>query len=77
MMSPSLWAVAAAVLAVVLDMVMRTAHGWAREASLGAGRRARLPPGEMGWPVVGAMWTFLWSFKSGKPDGFIGSFIQR
>ncbi|TVU47595.1 hypothetical protein EJB05_07201, partial [Eragrostis curvula] len=76
-MGPSLWAVAAAVLAVVLDIVMRMAHGWAREASLGAHRRARLPPGEMGWPVVGAMWAFLWSFKSGKPDAFIASFIQR
>ncbi|KAK3151171.1 hypothetical protein QOZ80_3AG0242620 [Eleusine coracana subsp. coracana] len=76
-MGPSLWAVVAAVLAVVLDLVMRTVHGWVKEASLGAGRRARLPPGEMGWPIVGAMWSFLWSFKSGKPDAFIGSFIHR
>ncbi|TVU47594.1 hypothetical protein EJB05_07200, partial [Eragrostis curvula] len=74
---PSLWAVAAAVFAVVLDVVIRIAHGWAREASLGADRRTRLPPGDMGWPVIGAMWSFLWSFKSGKPDAFIGSFIQR
>jgi ent-kaurenoic acid monooxygenase len=63
--------------AVLLGTVVRWLHGWYREASLGAVRRARLPPGEMGWPVVGAMWSFLWAFKSGKPDAFIDSYIRR
>ncbi|WVZ56408.1 hypothetical protein U9M48_006946 [Paspalum notatum var. saurae] len=75
--APGLWAVVAAVSVVVIDALVRWAHGWAREASLGAGRRARLPPGDMGWPVVGTMWSFIWAFKSGNPDSFIGSFVRR
>ncbi|KAL6644766.1 hypothetical protein ACP70R_016374 [Stipagrostis hirtigluma subsp. patula] len=74
---PGAWAVAAAVLVLVLDVVVRRAHGWLRESPLGAARRGRLPPGDMGWPVVGAMWSFLWAFKHGKPDDFIGSYVRR
>jgi hypothetical protein len=74
---PGLWAVVAAMAIAVIDALVRRAHRWAWEASLGASRRAHLPPGDMGWPVVGAMWKFLWAFKSGNPDSFIGSFIRR
>lgn len=66
-----------AVALVVVDAAARRAHGWYREAALGAERRARLPPGEMGWPLVGGMWAFLRAFKSGKPDAFIASFVRR
>lgn len=70
-------AVAVALALVVLDAVMRRAHAWYWMASLGAGRRGRLPPGDMGWPFVGGMWAFLRAFKSGKPDAFIDSFVRR
>ena len=69
--------VGAVLLLLFLDAAARALHGWYREAPLGAARRARLPPGEMGWPVVGAMWAFLRAFKSGKPDAFVSSFVRR
>ncbi|KAL6861402.1 hypothetical protein ACP4OV_017102 [Aristida adscensionis] len=73
------WSAAAAVAAAVLllDGAARRLHGWWREAALGAARRARLPPGEMGWPLVGGMWAFLRAFKSGRPDAFLASFVRR
>jgi hypothetical protein len=76
-MGGSVALVVAGALVLLLDVVVRWLHGWYREAALGAGRRARLPPGEMGWPVVGAMWSFLRAFKSGTPDAFIGSYNRR
>nr|CBY78889.1 KAO protein [Aegilops tauschii] len=75
------WAVLAGLLvplaAVALDAAVRAAHAWYWTASLGAGRRGRLPPGDMGWPLVGGMWAFLCAFKSGRPDSFIDSFARR
>ncbi|TVU13019.1 hypothetical protein EJB05_46688 [Eragrostis curvula] len=74
------WTAAAVVVGavvLVLDGVVRWLHGLYREAALGSERRAQLPPGEMGWPIVGGMWSFLRAFKSGKPDTFIGSYIRR
>nr|ADZ55288.1 ent-kaurene acid oxidase [Triticum aestivum] len=74
------WAALAGVLvplaAVALDAAVRAAHAWYWTASLGAGRRGRLPPGDMGWPLVGGMWAFLRAFKSGRPDSFIDSFAR-
>lgn len=69
-------ALAVVVLAAVCGGARR-AHEWAWERGLGAGRRGRLPPGDMGWPVIGNMWAFLRAFKSSDPDSFIASFIRR
>lgn len=55
----------------------RRLHGWAWERRLGAAARGRLPPGDMGWPLVGNMWAFLRAFKSHDPDAFIASFRRR
>lgn len=73
-----LWAaLAAAAVVVVLDAGARRAHAWYWMASLGGERRSRMPPGDMGWPLVGGMWAFLRAFKSGQPDFFIDSFARR
>uniref|UniRef100_A0ACD5XXF5 Uncharacterized protein n=1 Tax=Avena sativa TaxID=4498 RepID=A0ACD5XXF5_AVESA len=71
------WAALVAAALFVLDAGARKAHAWYWTAPLGSERRRRLPPGEMGWPVVGGMWAFLRAFKSGQPDSFIDSFVRR
>ena len=36
-----------------------------------------LPPGDMGLPIIGNMWSFLSAFKSERPDSYIESFLKR
>ncbi|XP_019168228.1 PREDICTED: ent-kaurenoic acid oxidase 1-like [Ipomoea nil] len=44
---------------------------------LGDKKRLSLPPGDLGWPFIGNMWSFLRAFKSSNPDSFISSFVSR
>ncbi|KAJ4804068.1 hypothetical protein LUZ62_016634 [Rhynchospora pubera] len=68
---------AGVVLVTLIGRVTKWVHQWVQEWGLDSSEAVRLPPGDMGWPVIGNMWTFLRAFKSGKPDSFMGSFIQR
>ncbi|WOL05462.1 ent-kaurenoic acid oxidase [Canna indica] len=70
------WLVATATMAVVVLAGLRWLHEWVQEHGLGEKRR-HLPPGDMGWPVVGKMFAFLKAFKSGDPDSFVNSFVRR
>ncbi|XP_045807995.1 beta-amyrin 11-oxidase-like [Trifolium pratense] len=36
-----------------------------------------LPPGHLGWPLIGNMIAFVRDFKSGRPDSFINNLISR
>lgn len=36
-----------------------------------------LPPGHMGWPLIGNMLSFVKDFSSGHPDSFINNLISR
>ncbi|CAK8570450.1 unnamed protein product [Lathyrus sativus] len=36
-----------------------------------------LPPGDLGWPFVGNMLTFIKHFKSGHPDLFINNLVSK
>ncbi|XP_019159860.1 PREDICTED: ent-kaurenoic acid oxidase 2-like [Ipomoea nil] len=44
---------------------------------LGDKKRLSLPPGDLGWPFIGHMWSFLRAFKSNNPDSFIASFVSK
>ncbi|GAB4825184.1 Ent-kaurenoic acid oxidase 1 [Ancistrocladus abbreviatus] len=68
------WVVIIAVL--VLVYVLRRANSWIHEGKLGV-KRFSLPPGDLGWPFVGNMFSFLRAFKSTNPDSFMSSFFTR
>ncbi|KAL6008501.1 Ent-kaurenoic acid oxidase 1 [Asimina triloba] len=59
-----------------LVALMKKVNGWLYESGLGE-KKYDLPPGDMGWPLIGNMWEFLTAFKSGYPDNFITSFVKR
>ncbi|XP_078438440.1 ent-kaurenoic acid oxidase-like [Wolffia australiana] len=52
-------------------------HAWYYERGLDKEVRRGLPPGDMGWPFLGNMISFLIAFKSGRPDSFIGQYVHR
>ncbi|KAM0934534.1 hypothetical protein DsansV1_C31g0217321 [Dioscorea sansibarensis] len=60
---------------VIAKEAIKKTHIWWQERQLDRKIRQKLPPGDMGWPIIGNMWTFLRSFKSRDPDSFIGSFV--
>ncbi|XP_039124523.1 ent-kaurenoic acid oxidase-like isoform X2 [Dioscorea cayenensis subsp. rotundata] len=68
------------VVVVVLMLLLffgKMMHEWWHESKLGPHRRRSLPPGDMGFPFIGNMWSFLHAFKSHHPDSFIASFVSR
>ncbi|KAH7862440.1 hypothetical protein Vadar_004799 [Vaccinium darrowii] len=72
------WAVFVAIFGglVGLKWLLRSVNCWVYETNLGE-KRFNLPPGDMGWPFIGNMWSFLRAFKSTNPDSFISSFVSR
>ncbi|CAO2835187.1 unnamed protein product [Amaranthus hypochondriacus] len=61
---------------LVIILMVRRINSWVYEYKLGE-KRHNLPPGHLGLPYIGNMWSFLRAFKSTNPDSFINSFITR
>ncbi|KAJ4727350.1 Cytochrome P450 family ent-kaurenoic acid oxidase [Melia azedarach] len=59
-----------------LKWVLKRANYWFYETKLGE-KKYSLPPGDLGWPFIGNMWSFLGAFKSSDPDSFMNSFVSR
>ncbi|CAL0334481.1 unnamed protein product [Lupinus luteus] len=61
---------------MLLRYLLRNVNWWLYESKLGA-KQHSLPPGDLGWPLIGNMWSFLRAFKSPDPDSFVDSYISR
>ncbi|XP_045800380.1 ent-kaurenoic acid oxidase 1-like [Trifolium pratense] len=61
---------------LVLRALLKNVNWLLYESKLGR-KQYTLPPGDMGWPLIGNMWSFLRAFKSNDPDSFMASFVKR
>ncbi|KAL4271773.1 hypothetical protein GQ457_13G025040 [Hibiscus cannabinus] len=73
-----LWSIVAVLAAtyVILFGFLKKINEWYYVSMLGK-KQHRLPPGDMGWPFIGNLWSFLRAFKSQDPDSFIHNLIKR
>nr|AQQ13664.1 beta-amyrin 11-oxidase [Glycyrrhiza uralensis] len=55
---------------------VRNLNGWYYDVKL---RRKEhpLPPGDMGWPLMGNLLSFIKDFSSGHPDSFINNLVLK
>jgi ent-kaurenoic acid hydroxylase len=74
----SIWIIFIAIVGalLVLRALLKNVNWLLYEAKLGV-KQYSLPPGDMGWPLIGNMWSFLRAFKSHDPDSFMASFVKR
>ncbi|TKY72429.1 Ent-kaurenoic acid oxidase 2 [Spatholobus suberectus] len=72
----SKWLLYVAGALLVLRFLLRNVNWLLYEYKLG-GKQYFLPPGDMGWPLIGNMWSFLSAFKTNNPDSFMDSFYSR
>ncbi|KAI5655878.1 hypothetical protein M9H77_33065 [Catharanthus roseus] len=54
--------------------VLRRVNEWIYLRNLGS---MMIPPGDLCWPFIGNMFSFLRAFKFGNPDSFISSLVHR
>lgn len=59
-----------------LNLLLKSVNWWRYEVPLGE-QRFSLPPGDLGWPFIGNMWSFLRAFKSTNPDSFTDNLANR
>lgn len=57
---------------VAICRLLKWANEWFYLRNLGE-KRYLLPPGDMGWPFIGNMLSFLKAYKYGDPDSFISN----
>ncbi|XP_034933340.1 ent-kaurenoic acid oxidase 1-like isoform X1 [Populus alba] len=78
MESGSIWVVLAVIFGGlgVGKWILKKVNWWLYEAELGE-KQYSLPPGDLGWPFIGNMWSFHRAFKSSDPDSFMRTFINK
>ncbi|KAI4313324.1 hypothetical protein L6164_026311 [Bauhinia variegata] len=76
------WSVTVACASILLGSyafvfkILRKLNGWYYEFMLGK-KQYPLPPGDMGWPLVGNLFAFTKAFKSEDPDSFVNNLVSR
>ncbi|KAK8548532.1 hypothetical protein V6N13_054678 [Hibiscus sabdariffa] len=75
----SVWLILAAVVGayVFLFGFLKKINEWYYVIRLGKKKHTSLPPGDMGWPLIGNMISFLRAFRSHEPDSFINNLVHR
>jgi hypothetical protein len=61
---------------VFVNKFVRNFNGWYYHLKL-RNKEYPLPPGDMGWPLIGNLLTFIKNFSSGQPDSFITNLILK
>ncbi|KAL8159263.1 hypothetical protein V2J09_000800 [Rumex salicifolius] len=73
--SSLLWITAALTVAVV--MVLKRVNWLVYEVVRLGEKRHNLPPGDLGWPFVGNMLSFLRALRDSHPESFMSSYFTR
>jgi len=73
-----LWMSAATLLAcyIFVNKVMWNLNGWYYDLKF-KNKQYPLPPGDMGWPLVGNLWPFFKYFLSGRAEMFIDNIVLK
>ncbi|XP_045788344.1 beta-amyrin 11-oxidase [Trifolium pratense] len=61
---------------IFVNKFVRNFNGWYYNLKL-RNKEYPLPPGDMGWPLIGNLIPFIKDFSSGQPDSFITNLILK
>lgn len=61
---------------VFVNKFLRRFNGWYYHLKL-RNKEYPLPPGDMGWPLIGNLLSFNKNFSSGQPDSFTTNLILK
>jgi len=61
---------------VFVSKVMKNLNGWYYDLKF-KNKQYPLPPGDMGWPCIGNLWTFFKYFSSGRRETFINDIVLK
>ncbi|KAK8623614.1 hypothetical protein V6N13_064981 [Hibiscus sabdariffa] len=77
--SELVWLILAAVVGayVFLSGFPKKINEWYYVLRLGKKKHSSLPPGDMGWPFIGNMISFVRAFRSQDPDSFTNNLVHR
>ncbi|XP_027907219.1 beta-amyrin 11-oxidase-like [Vigna unguiculata] len=72
------WMIVATLLAcyIFVKKIVRKSNEWYYDMKLG-NKHGLLPPGHMGWPLIGNIIPFIKYFNSGHPDSFINNLVSK